>query len=376
MGVGLKPKVVLSGVNLVDMGPLNIFRAAIQSAVQSCGQEHDIFAIVHTRELFDTPGVTYIEFPEIKSSWFRRIWFEYVTLQRLSKTLSARLWLSMHDTTPNVTAEVRAVYCHNPSPFYRLRLNDVLLDPRFALFALFYKYLYRLNIERNQSVIVQQDWLRRSFEQSFGLRNVIVARPSVDEVPQSPPPTEHRSHSRFIFFYPAFPRTFKNFELLLEAVWKLEQKRQDGIELWLTFDGSENRYAASLRKKYTDVRSVRWLGLLPRKKVFEAYGEANCLVFPSRLETWGLPITEFKTTGKPILAADLPYAHETVGNYGQAAFFDPYDSDVLADLMDRASTRENVFAPSWHQDPVHPYARNWAELWPLLLAPLDSMAEK
>jgi len=31
----------------------------------------------------------------------------------------------------------------------------------------------------------------------------------------------------------------------------------------------------------------------------------------------GMPITEFKATGKPILAADLPYAHETIGEYGQ-----------------------------------------------------------
>jgi glycosyltransferase involved in cell wall biosynthesis len=372
----MKPRVVLSGVNLVNMGPLNIFRGALQSVVRNCGEEYEIFAIVHRRELFDISGVTYIEFPKIKFSWFRRLWFEYVTLQELSKKLSARLWLSMHDMTPNVTADIRAVYCHNPSPFYHLRLSDVVLDPRFALFALFYRYLYQVNMQRNNSVIVQQDWLRRNFQQLFGLRNIIVAQPSIDEIPADLKVKKEPSNTQYSFFYPAFPRTFKNFEVLLEAIRMLEERGCGGIELWLTLDGTENRYAAQLRKKYADLRSLRWLGLLSRQTVFESYGEADCLVFPSRLETWGLPITEFKTTGKPILAADLPYAHETVGTYQQSAFFDPNNSAALAEIMNRACQGEAVFTPSQYQDPAPPYARNWDELWPLLLCTTDGKAKE
>jgi glycosyltransferase involved in cell wall biosynthesis len=363
----MKQRVVLSGVNLVDMGPLNIFREALQSLVRICGDEYEIIAIVHRRELFDIPGITYIEFPEIKSSWLRRLWLEYVELKTLSKRLSPKLWLSMHDMTPNVTADIRAVYCHNPSPFYSLRSRDAILDPTFALFVAFYRYLYRINLKRNNFVIVQQDWIRKNFERIFGLRNVIVAQPSIDDARMQIKSGERRSGSRFSFFYPAFPRTFKNFEVVLEAARALEERGFNNFELWLTVDATVNSYAARLVREFSGLHHVRWLGLLPREKVFDLYRQADCLTFPSRLETWGLPITEFKTTGKPILAADLPYAHETVGNYDLSAFFDPDDPTNLAEIMRRASMGEAVFGPSRGHEPAMPYARNWSELWPLIL---------
>lgn len=272
----------------------------------------------------------------------------------------------MHDMTPNVTAEIRAVYCHNPSPFYRLRVRDAILDLKFSLFVLFYRYLYRINVKRNDFVIVQQDWLRKNFERMFGLQNVIVAQPSVDEAPMRRSPGR-QSNSRFVFVYPAFPRTFKNFEVLLEAARNLEDIAFNNFELWLTVDASLNSYAARLVREYSGLRSVRWLGLLSRQGVFDLYEKADCLMFPSRLETWGLPITEFKTTGRPILAADLPYAHETVGSYELSAFFDPDDPAGLAGIMKRASTGEAVFSPSQYREPAMPYSRNWDELWPLLL---------
>jgi glycosyltransferase involved in cell wall biosynthesis len=364
----MKRRIVLSGVNLVDMGPLNIFKEALHSLARVCGDESEIIALVHRRELFNVPNVAYKEFPRIKSSWLRRLWFEYRTSKSLSEQISPRLWLSMHDMTPNVKADIRVVYCHNPAPFYCLRLRDAILDPSFALFVAFYRHLYRINLKHNDFVIVQQDWMRGEFERVFGLRNVIVARPSIDDATVTPGERNATSNERFVFFYPAYPRPFKNFEVALDSACLLEDDQLNGLELWLTVDGSENRYAARIRKKYEGLGTVRWLGLLSRQKVFELYGKADCLLFPSRLETWGLPITEFKTTGKPIMAADLPYAHETVGSYNQAAFFDPNDAKGLAGLMRRAQLREGVFAKVYEREPAPPFARNWEELWPLLLS--------
>jgi glycosyltransferase involved in cell wall biosynthesis len=108
---------------------------------------------------------------------------------------------------------------------------------------------------------------------------------------------------------------------------------------------------------------------MPRAEVMRLYGEADCLIFPSKLETWGMPITEFKTTGKPILAANLPYAHETVANYDKAAFFDTEDVEELVQLMWKASVGEQVFQ-SVEQKPIAPpYSHDWKTLWNILLHP-------
>ena len=95
----------------------------------------------------------------------------------------------------------------------------------------------------------------------------------------------------------------------------------EGFTVWLTIDGSENRYAAKLRSEYDSLRSVSWLGIMPRDRILLLYAKADCLLFPSKLETWGMPISEFQQTGKPMLVIDLPYAHETVGEYHALGFF-------------------------------------------------------
>ncbi len=91
------------------------------------------------------------------------------------------------------------------------------------------------------------------------------------------------------------------------------------------------------------------------------------MLFPSRLETWGLPITEAKVHQLPILVADLPYAHETVGEYDLVSFFDPQSPELLADLM--ASIISGIWQPTGNSQrpPAPPFAAHWGELWALLV---------
>ena len=363
----VKPKVVLSGVNLREMGPLAVFRDALGSLVREYGDRYEIIALVHKKALFETEGVTYLEFPHLASSWLARLHFEFWSSRELSKKIKSNLWLSMHDISPNVCAGAQAVYCHNPSPFYQTRLSDFLLDYRFALFTLFYRFLYRINIHSNNYVIVQQDWIRNEFKRLYGINTVVVAHPAIDvRIPDRPIRPVSGSHP-FRFFYPAAPRTFKNVELCLQAARILEHNSFTNFELWLTFDKSSNKYAKAMTTKFEDVRSVRWLGSLTRQRVFELYAEADCLLFPSKLETWGMPISEFRAFGKPVLVSDLPYAHETASGYDQVRFFDPADAATLADLMVQAASGKPIFGNAPVAAIMPPYARDWSELWALLL---------
>jgi glycosyltransferase involved in cell wall biosynthesis len=369
MGEALKPSIVLSGVNFTEMGPISVFREAIASLAETYSGSYDIIALVHNKALFDIPNVTYFGYPDIKSSWFRRLGFEYCECRAISEAIKPDLWFAMHDITPNVRAKVRAVYCHNPSPFYRFTAKEAILDWKFGLFTLLYRYLYGINIKSNDFVVVQQDWMRSEFQSRYGVRNVVVAHPSVEPLAMrisadSPAPPS----SPYRFFYPAYPRTFKNMEQILNAARRLERGGFNQFEVWLTMDGSETPYAAKIVREFSDLTTVKWLGLLPRTEVIRLYGEADCLIFPSKLETWGMPITEFKTTEKPILAADLPYAHETVGEYGKVAFFEIDDDAPLAAMMQQAATGKEIFGPAEEMPIDQPFSRNWRELWTILLA--------
>jgi glycosyltransferase involved in cell wall biosynthesis len=224
--------------------------------------------------------------------------------------------------------------------------------------------LYRCFIHRNAAVIVQQDWLRQQFRERYGVRRVIVAYP---DVPLPRVAAAPRVSDPVRFLYPAFPRVFKNFELLGECASILERHVLWKGEIIITIDGSENSYAREIRGRYGHLRTLRFVGLQPPERLSELYANCDALVFPSLLETWGLPLTEGKSHRMPILAADLPYAHETVGNYDRVRFFDPNDADGLASMMLELHTGVGRFDSAEHPAPEAPFANGWKQLLDILL---------
>lgn len=361
-----RPIIVISAVNLIEGGTLSVLQDCLDYVASKLCDKYKVIVLVNSKSQFNYPKLDFIEFPWAKRSWLLRLYYEYWFFRSLSRKVNAELWLSLHDTTPNVIAKRRAVYCHNPAPFYSISIWEVYIDPIFAIFNLFYKWVYRINIHKNCFVIVQQEWLKKKFQSLFGPINILVAHPEVKNLTCSK--IYLRSNMEVIrFFYPAFPRCFKNFELICEASKKLLEENIDNFEVIMTIDGSESRYAKSIVKRYENIQQLKFIGLLQRNEVYEIYPSIDCLVFPSKLETWGLPITEFKFLNRPILAAKLDYARETVGDYPYAKFFDCNNSDELAKLM--LSVINHGFDPDVNQytQPESSYSNNWNELFDALL---------
>lgn len=279
-----KPRIVVSGVNLTEMGPLAIFHDALESLAAHYNEQYEIIALVHRRELLNVPNITYLEFPGIKSSWLKRLVFEFLDSKKISERLRPEIWLSMDNVTPRVVAEVQAVYCHNPGAFYRFHTSDILLDWKFSVFTLFFRHLYGINIQSNDYVIVQQSWIRRKFEQFYGVDNVIVAHPTVTTSGITPNHRKRQPGESYRFFYPAFPRTFKNMELILQAAHLLEQRGFDDFELWLTFDGSVNRYAAQMAMRFSQLKmcSLAWPTTSNSRVCALSGGRLSALPFEAR----------------------------------------------------------------------------------------------
>ena len=113
---------------------------------------------------------------------------------------------------------------------------------------------------------------------------------------------------------------------------------------------------------------MNWIGYLYKEALYTYYNRSQCLLFPSKVETWGLPITEFATFHKPMLLADLPYAHETGGGAEQVAFFDPEDPRALANQMKQLITGDSsLLHPVERPRLTPPVADSWADLFTVLL---------
>ena len=369
--------IVVSAVNLRKGGTLAILRECLAALSQLAQQgDYRIVALVHKKELAFYEGVEYIELPWSVRSWAHRLWCEYMTMYGISKKLGdIDLWLSLHDTTPRVKARHQAVYCHNSYPFFRWQWRHMWLNYRIVCFALFTKWIYRTNIHRNDFIIVQSEWFREAIARMFGLSTdrIIVFPPNENDnlnenetlryenanlnpnVNENEDENENANlnhdegltfnsqlstfNSKFTFIYPAWPDVHKNFECICEAAGLLEQEvGTDKFEVILTTDRNANSYCRWINRRWGHVKTLHFTGFLDREKLYEQYAVSGCLVFPSQVETWGLPISEFASMGRPMLLADLPYAHETAMGSQLTAFFNPNNPKDLKEKMKQVMT--------------------------------------
>lgn len=363
--------IVISAVNIRKGGTLTILRSCLEylSVLAQEGQFR-IVALVHKRELCYYQGIEYIEIPDTVKSWGRRLWCEYVTMHRISKSLSPiYLWLSLHDTTPRVVAERQAVYCQTSFPFMHCRLKDLRFDYKIVLFSLFTRFAYRANVQKNKYLIVQTEWLRKGLSGMLHLpeNRFIVAPPQKEQIRTTcqPRPANHV----YTFLYAATPDCHKNFELLCRASQLLEKELGSGkFRVIFTISGTENKYSHHIYRKWGKVSSLEFAGFMKRDDLYECYAQADCLVFPSRIETWGLPISEFMAFGKPMLLANLPYAHETAAGSSQTAFFNSQDPNELKSQMKLLISGKCNFLKEITVSKVNePKANSWKDLFALLL---------
>lgn len=363
--------IVVSGVNIRKGGTLTILNDCLRYLSQlALRGDVRVVAIVHKRELCFFRGIEYVEIPSSAKNWAFRLWNEYFRFLKISKQIGhIHLWLSLHDTTPRVVADCHAVYCQTAFPFFRWKWRDFLMDYKIPLFAMLTRYAYRINVRKNRYLIVQQEWIRNSLSGLLRLppKKFVVFPPAPKSIPLFPDIKVENGPTTFL--YAATADCHKNFEVLLEASRLLESQLGVGaFQTLITISGTENRYAAYLRRRWGNVASIKFIGFQSQQRLFDLYSRAHCLVFPSRVETWGLPISEFASTGKPMLLANLPYAHETAAGGSVAAFFDENDACRLKCCMkavcDKDLSRFTAIEPRRVAEPT---ARSWAELFSLLL---------
>ena len=368
---GIKEKkIIISAVNFTEGGPLTILNDCLSklSELSKEFSEYNITAFVYDKNLCFYPNINYIEIKKAKNSWIMRLYIEYFYFYNYSKKINPFLWLSLHDITPRVISEKRVTYFHNPSPFRKLNFRDAYFSFTILLFSLFYKFLYKINSSKNDFIIVQQNWLRENFSKMLKIskNKIIVAYPK--EIKNISIIRNNERENNFQFFYPSFPRSFKNFEIICEAASLLEAKGLNRFLVTLTINGDENKYSKYIVNKYNKLSTVSFVGLIPKQEVESRYETTDCLIFPSFLETWGLPLSEFSNYDKPILAADLPYAHEAAFGAKYIDFFNPKSSLELASKMELLINGDFSSLHQCSQKKIEdPFFQSWKDLFDFII---------
>ncbi|MDO7085028.1 glycosyltransferase [Pseudocolwellia sp. AS88] len=356
-------KLAISAVNLVSGGPLTVLLEVAKSFNNSPFDRVDIYT--NDKSLFfghNTQGVNLIEIKYPKKNWLYRFIFEYIDCYRIAKRNKYTHWLSLHDMSPILPKNIKQfVYCHNPSPFYKMSISDIRLDWKMYCFTKLYKYLYRININSNSAIIVQQHWIGEQLSRLTNQVSVIVCQPSLN-IKRHHLTKENRNSEKTLIVYPALPRSFKNFEVIIEATKIINCNTQLKINVEFTITGDENPYAKKILKQSSNLDNVKLIGNLTHEAVLQKISASDLFIFPSKLETWGLPITEAKYYEKPIILSNLPYAKETLGSYDNASFFEPDNPDDLASQIIKCINNNYILNKITYQEPNKAIS-SWSDLW-------------
>ena len=124
---------------------------------------------------------------------------------------------------------------------------------------------------------------------------------------------DSRSDKLFDFIYVASGEPHKNHLNLIEA-WCLLAEQNLFPSLCLTLDASVSALLCARidRSKTLYGLDLKNVGFLPHVKILELYSKSKALIFPSKFESFGLPLIEARQAGLFLVASELDYVRDVL----------------------------------------------------------------
>lgn len=202
----------------------------------------------------------------------------------------------------------------------------------------------RLRIGNARGVIVQTASMARSVSRSLKVGALVMPfQPGADAAPPLTVTAQTSDGQTRTFLYVASAEPHKNHRRLVQA-WQI--LASDGLNprLVLTLERAAN---PALHDWICSCRDAHGLAIefrapCDREALTRLYASADALIFPSLLESFGLPLLEAAGAGLPIIAAERDYVRDIVS---PAESFDPCSEESIARAVRRFLARPEPFAP-------------------------------
>ncbi|MDD3322940.1 MAG: glycosyltransferase [Paludibacter sp.] len=240
----------------------------------------------------------------------------------------------LNSTCPNY------IYYHQPMPLYPYRWNIFKRNERSLWFYKnIYPYFVKIFINSQTEIFVQLNFIKDGFAQVFNFpRNKIhVVFPKIKIPTVIESYNINLDETKINLFYPSSSVFYKNHSVLFNSLESIDFKLTRKVVLYLT----NKEYEFTIPESLINVEFV-FLGQISFNEVLWMFQNVNCLVFPSYIETLGLPLIEAASFGLPIIAADLPYAREVLDGYQGVTYVDYQNSNSWGNEILKLSNKETT----------------------------------
>ena len=282
----------------------------------------------------DTENLKNISFPWVKKSWFHRLYCDMVVIKKMIRDYQIDEVLSLQNIAVKTNVK-QTVYVQNVIPYSDYRFS-FWGEFRLWLQKNIIGFIAKKNLTIADKIIVQTNWMKDRIVSQLGIQE---ERITVEKVSITVPEIveKHTNNvEKTVFFYPAAPFSYKNHMSIIRASKKLLENGFREYEVIFTFNGNENKLSKKiLHLSMKNNLPIIFAGYLNKEQVWDYYTK-SILLFPSKLETVGIPLLEAKAFGCDIIANDALYSRETLGEYDKCYFYCDNNSDGLYFSMKKA----------------------------------------
>lgn len=300
-------------------------------------KKNNYYVVISNLDYSDRDNITFLKYKWVKKSYIHRLFFDYIYIKKIARSIKPGLILSLQNATVAVNGVRQEVYFHNALPISEKRYT-FSESKKMWFYQNVIGTIVKNSWKRANVIYVQANWIKKRLSQSWNVEEpkIVVKKPDANmQAIQGKCLAQNKdSTTGLVLFYPANSAIYKNHENLLQACSQLWDN--ESLDFSLVLTGEINRLNEKSRRILQGKNyPVKFVGQLTKEQMREYYS-STILVFPSYIETVGLPLIEAKICGAQILASDCEYARESIGQYDCAIYFDPFDVNSIKEAIRKA----------------------------------------
>lgn len=316
-------RIVVNDIAAEKGGALSVLKS-FYNYVKKHDSENEYIFLLSGKYVEEIANIKVVVNEDVKKSGFHKLKFDFFSGKRFISSFNPDYVLSLQNIITFGLKCRQGVYVHQSIPFQKEKKFSLLKSSErgTAVIQKFIGWIIKKSVKKADDVFVQTNWMRENVAEMCKVKpDKISVVPFETELPADIDKATDYPNKKF--FYPAtFEGVYKNHEVIYQAIDILKNDGYEDFEVVLTLPTDSE-------SKCTNITHC---GLVDKRILFEYYRN-SVILFPSYIETIGLPLLEAKAVNSLILAADCQYSRETLKGYKNAYFFNTFEPTQLAELM-------------------------------------------